>query len=206
MIFGLTGGIGSGKSTVSQYLVRKCGFFAIDADVLTREVHGDAAVCEALVAAFGDEVAPQRVGLGRCVDRSALGRVAFGLAEGVAQLNRIMHPALEARLCEALERASTGDWAHGVVDAALLYEAGWARFVDRVVAVVAPPQMRIERVALRDGLPREQIAKRMASQIGVGEMCRRADDIIYNVGGMDALERQISAWCAKIAVRMRARA
>ena len=109
MIFGLTGGIGSGKSTVSQYLVRKCGFFAIDADVLTREVHGDAAVCEALVAAFGDEVAPQRVGLGRCVDRSALGRVAFGSAEGVAQLNRIMHPALEARLCEALERASTGD-------------------------------------------------------------------------------------------------
>lgn len=78
MIFGLTGGIGSGKSTVSQYLVRKCGFFAIDADVLTREVHGDAAVCEALVEAFGDEVAPQRGGGGHVSIALRLGAWRLG--------------------------------------------------------------------------------------------------------------------------------
>lgn len=198
MIFGVTGGIGSGKSTVTRYLVEKCGFFSIDADGLTREAHGDATVCEALAAAFGEEVAPADGRGVRRVDRGALGRAAFRSSEGAQCLNRIMRPALEARLIDSLERWKSSGKAHCLIDAALLYEADWHRRADRVAAVVAPLETRLKRVEARDGLSREEILRRTSFQMDVGEMCRRADDVFYNVADLSALERQIANWRARL--------
>lgn len=193
-IIGLTGGIGSGKSTASRFLEKRCNFSVIDADALTWIAHKDAAAIGALIDAFGETVAPD----GARVDRKALAKIAFSRPGAAERLNRIMLPVLERLLNAEIEKIKKEGDRHAVIDAALLYEARWDRYAERVLAVVAPAPVRLRRAIDRGGITPEQVRARMAAQISPGEMCRRADDIIYNVGSIGDLERQIARWASAV--------
>lgn len=188
---GLTGGIGSGKSTVSAML-SEAGFEVVDADFITREVHQQPDVIASLVAEFGRGILDTTCESPRIV-RSALAKCAFSSSASVAALNRIMHPALhraaEYRLCHAQKPV--------VLDAALLFEAGWDKLVDVTMVVLCSREVRMERVIERDGLSRSQIESRMASQMSDAERCRLADIIIYNTGSLEQLCHQMQVFLKK---------
>lgn len=195
-IFGLTGGIGSGKSSVSRILSRQYGFAIVDADRLTRVAHAQREVCDACAACFGVGVVQEENGAWR-IDRRSLSKIVFGNAENLAKLDRIMRPALEALLRSELD-FHAGAGRDSIVDAALLFEASWDRFVQRVIVVTAPCDLRMARVMARDGMDRLSCERRMAAQMGEGERCRRADWILYNVGDEAMLSRQVACWYATL--------
>lgn len=184
-ITGLTGGIGSGKSTVSAQL-RTMGYDIVDADLLTREVHRDEAVCAALASAFGDAVI-ERIDGKVCVARKALGARVFGDDDAMRALNGIMRPALR----QAAQAAIESSRKPVILDAALLYEASWDEWVDDVVVVVSHEGERARRVAARDGLNLAEVRRRIAHQMTDAERVRRADILIYNVGSFEALSAQV---------------
>lgn len=182
--FGLTGGIGSGKSTVSQ-IFAQLGAEIIDADKLTRIVHCDKTIIEQLVAAFGPSIIDNTSELPK-ISRPHLAQQAFAQSSGVQQLNAIMLPALRHAAETRLHAANKPV----VLDAALLFEAGWNTLVDTTIAVLCPISMRFTRVAARDNLPKSQIEARMAAQMSDAQRAIRADIIIYNTGSMAQLQRQ----------------
>jgi dephospho-CoA kinase len=182
--FGLTGGIGSGKSTVSQ-IFAQLGAEIIDADKLTRIVHGDTSIIEQLVSAFGSSILDNTSKQPK-ISRPRLAQHAFAQPSGVQQLNAIMQPALRHAAETRLHAANKPV----VLDAALLFEAGWNTLVGTTVAVLCPISMRFSRVAARDNLPKSQIEARMAAQMSDAERAIKADIIIYNTGSMAQLQRQ----------------
>ncbi|MBO5753484.1 MAG: dephospho-CoA kinase [Proteobacteria bacterium] len=182
--FGLTGGIGSGKSTVSQ-IFAQLGAEIIDADKLTRIVHGDTSIIEQLVSAFGSSILDNTSKQPK-ISRPRLAQQAFAQPSGVQQLNAIMQPALRHAAETRLHAANKPV----VLDAALLFEAGWDTLVGTTIAVLCPISMRFTRVAARDNLPKSQIEARMAAQMSDAERAIRADIIIFNTGSMAQLQRQ----------------
>ncbi|RMG48954.1 MAG: dephospho-CoA kinase [Acidobacteria bacterium] len=176
---GLTGGIGSGKSTVAA-LLRAHGLPVVDADEIVHELlaPGGAAVPPVL-AAFGDAVRAPDGG----VDRKALGRIVFGDAAARRRLEAIVHPlvaeASRERLRTAAERSPGGVV---VYDAALLVETGRYEEFDRLVVVTAPREAQIARIAERDGLSRKEAEARVAAQMPLEEKVRLADYVIDNGG------------------------
>ncbi len=185
MKIGLTGGIGCGKSTVSR-LAKSMGYEIIDADKLTREVHKTAEVCDRLEAYFGPEVVAIR-GEQRVIDRRVLGRMVFSSDENRCVLNEIMQPALLSAAKSRLHDAR----GPVILDAALLFEAGWDRLVDKTVVVLCPMAVRVERIMRRDGLGEEAVLRRISSQMSDIERVARADCLIYNVDDLDLLSKQV---------------
>ena len=164
---GLTGGIASGKSTVSRVLSER-GAVVIEADVVARTlVEPGTPLLAELAAEFGAGVLKDDGAL----DRAALGRIAFASEERLARLNEIMHPPLVARLIvlvEDAERESAGTGGVLVIDAALLAEWDILDLFDTVVVVDAPMDMRIERLAA-NGLTDDRARERMAAQLASEE-------------------------------------
>ena len=191
-VLGLTGGIGSGKSTVSR-LFASHGFDIVDADVITRSLHHDPAICIELAHLFGPAVLDHSAD-DVCVNRRNLAQIVFNSAEALSALNRLMQPALCRKLQETLKLCSN----HAVVDAALLLEAGWDAFVEKTIVVLCPIEIRIDRVKKRDDLPESQIHSRIAAQMSDSDRLKRADLIIYNTHNPDTLARQVNHICAAI--------
>jgi dephospho-CoA kinase len=185
---GLTGGIASGKSTVSRVLSER-GAVVIEADVVARTLveQGTPLLAE-LAAEFGTGVLRDDGAL----DRAALGCIAFASEERLARLNEIMHPPLVARLIalvENAERESAGTGGVLVIDAALLAEWDILDLFDTVVVVDAPMDMRIERLAA-NGLTDDRARERMAAQLASEELVQRGDIVIDNSGTLDDLRRR----------------
>lgn len=183
---GLTGGIGAGKSSVAKILER-LGFVIIDADTLTAEVYEDVVVRRALTECFGATLCPA-LGVAD-VDRKGLGAHVFEKREALQQLNTIMQPAMRTAAAQAL--ANVPCERRAVLDAALLYEAGWDSLVEASVVVLAPQSIRLTRAAKRLELSEEKLAQRLAAQLSDQERATKGDAIIYNVAQIDALERQV---------------
>ncbi len=185
---GLTGGIASGKSTVSRVLSER-GAVVIEADVVARTlVEPGTPLLAELAAEFGAGVLKDDGAL----DRAALGRIAFASEERLARLNEIMHPPLVARLIvlvEDAERESAGTGGVLVIDAALLAEWDILDLFDTVVVVDAPMDMRIERLAA-NGLTDDRARERMAAQLASEELVQRGDIVIDNSGTLDDLRRR----------------
>ena len=190
---GLTGGIGSGKSTVSRLLAER-GALIVDADVIAREVveprtPGLAAVVEA----FGDGV----VAADGSLDRPALAKVVFGDPEARARLDGIVHPLVRARAAEVAAGAPPG--AVVVHDVPLLVETGQAAAYDLVVVVVAAPEIRIARLVQR-GLTAEDARARIAVQATDEERRAIADVLLDNSGSPEQLAAQVdSFWTERVA-------
>lgn len=182
---GLTGGIASGKSEVSRRLA-ELGAVLIDADLLAREAvePGSEGLAE-VVRAFGPGILQDDGAL----DRAALGALVFADPERRGQLNAIVHPRVRARAAELMAAAS--DEAVVVQDIPLLVETGQAGSFDVVVVVDAPDEVRIRRLAERNGMTPEDAAARMATQATREERLAAADHVIENSGSLDELRAAV---------------
>jgi dephospho-CoA kinase len=207
LLVGLTGGIATGKSTVSA-MFRHLGARVIDADLLAREVvaPGQPPYAE-IVKEFGPEVLQEDGHL----DRKKLGAIVFADPARRRRLEAITHPAIrrrQERLLAALEEEEYG----GIViwDAALLIEAGNHRSMDRVVVVVADEATQIVRLMERDAIPEEEARRRIASQMPIAEKARLADHVIDNSGPRARTEARVRevhrALLADLEARQAARA
>lgn len=181
--FGLTGGIGSGKSTVGQRFARR-GVAVVDADVVAREVvepgtDGLAAV----VAAFGDGVlAPDGA-----LDRKALAARVFGDEPARRRLNAILHPRIGMATAAHFARLTSGGARVLCYEASLLVENGLADAFRPLVVVVASEAVQLARTAARDAASLDDVRKRIASQLPVEQKRAVADLVIENDGDLAAL-------------------
>jgi len=179
LVLGLSGGVGSGKSTVAA-MFRKWGATVVDADRIGHRVLDRPAVRARLVRDWGPGILKR----GR-VDRAALARAAFRSKRGVARLNRAVHPAILREIRRRISRAR--GWV--VLDAALLFEAGADALCDRVVYVHAPRGQRARRIAAR-GWPPGELARRESFQWPGPYKRKKADYVIDNSGPLPPAEKQ----------------
>lgn len=181
LLVGLTGGLASGKSTVSKWL-REAGFNVIDADRLVAELYqpGQPGVTE-VTGLFGPEVLNANGG----VDHERLAARVFSDPDARHALEKVIHPLVRRRF-EEIARTTAGII---VLEATLLVEAGYAPSFDLLVTVEAPCEVRLER-AIERGMPEEAARARLLAQ-GDGEERRRAAHRIFdNSGGLEGLRRQ----------------
>jgi dephospho-CoA kinase len=182
---GLTGGIGSGKSTVAQMFAAR-DVPVIDTDELAREVAvpGQPAYFE-IVAHFGNSILDPTGNL----DRAKLRALVFADIGERKRLEAILHPRIRAAMHRRLEE-STGPYA--VMAVPLLVETGFGDFVDRVLVVDCSEALQIERTAARSGMALTEINRVMAAQVSRQQRLAQADDVIDNNGDLANLERQVA--------------
>lgn len=194
VLVGVTGGIGSGKSSVAARLATH-GWPVVDADAVAREVvePGEPALDD-LVARFGPDILLPDGAL----NRPGLARLAFASDEARGDLDAITHPRIAARIAARLD-ALRGDPAVsvGVLDHPLLIETGQTDAVDIVVAVVAPEEVRVARLVAR-GLDEADARARLRAQTDDATRRRVADHVLVNDGSLDDLHAAVDAIAARI--------
>jgi len=193
---GLSGGIGSGKSTVARGLARR-GAIVIDADAIAREVVEPG---RPGLAAVVDRFGPEVVDAGGRLDRPVLAALVFDVAAARADLNAIVHPLVAAETARRLAGAPPD--AVVVLDVPLLVEAARSGY-DVVVIVEAPEAVRLERLVAR-GMAEEDARRRMATQASDAERRKVADVVLDNSGSEDGLEAQIDSLWAQLTASLRA--
>ena len=190
---GITGGIGSGKTTVCK-IFETLGIPIYYADDRAKFLMShDPNLIMGIIELFGQEayLEPQ------VLNRAHIAQVAFNDKDKLTQLNALVHPAV-AR--DGLEwQAAQYDVPYTLKEAALLYESGSYRSLDKIIVVTAPLKLRIERVMARDGSKREEVEARIAKQMPESEKVNMADFVIYNDGEQAlipqvmSIHRQLSA-------------
>lgn len=169
---GLTGGIGSGKTTVAR-VFRTLGIPVFEADAAGRALLADdREVKAAVVARFGQDVLREGH-----IDRAALARIVFTDQQALKDLNAIIHPAVRVAF---KQWSGTQVAPYVLMEAAILAESGGAKHMDRIVVVTAPEDLRIHRVMQRDGVEEETVRTRLANQISEAERLKTADHVIMN--------------------------
>ena len=193
-VIGLTGGIGSGKSTVAQLLAGP-GAVIIDADKLGHEVfQPDTEAWREVVATFGQQVlAP-----GGEIDRTKLGKIVFNNHESLTQLNRIMHPRMYEMAKARIEEQRRRRVAVVVLEAALLIEANWMPLADEVWIVIAPESKVLERLRKQRRLARKETLTRLRSQLPIEERLKHANIVINNEGGLNELKARVTELWASL--------
>ena len=185
VVIGLTGGIGAGKSTFSRALAAK-GAVVVDADAIAREVVEPGGPAYApLVERFGPGILDDD---GR-LDRQALARLAFSDERSLADLNSITHPAVGARIAEALS-AQAGSERVVVLDVPLMVESGRTGTAGLVV-VDCPEDIAISRLVRSRGMDEQDVRRRVAAQASRQDRLARADVVVDNSGPPEALGPQV---------------
>lgn len=193
-IIGLTGGIGSGKSTIASWF-REWHIPVIDGDKLAREaVNPGSLVLSILADAFGKEILSEE----GTIKRRQLGQIVFQDKAKLSRLNQIMHPAIWHLVESRLKACKDAGEKLAVLDMPLLIEAGWQSRVDSVWVVYVSTEVQISRVMKRDGLKRSQVMAIMQNQIPVKEKLSYADVIINNGGSEENTRRQVLQELSKI--------
>lgn len=185
LIVGLTGGIGSGKSTVAERFAAR-DVPVIDADVIAREVvePGTPGLAR-IVEAFGRDILDEN---GR-LDRSRLGARVFQDPESRKRLEAILHPLIRAEIQRRITHITA---PYCVLVIPLLIETGQTDLVHRVLVVDTPRELQYRRVAARDNRPRAEIEAILDVQAGREDRLAAAHDVIVNDADLDALDRQVA--------------
>jgi dephospho-CoA kinase len=189
---GLTGGIGSGKSTVAQML-KDLGALVIHADAVGHEIYRPGSDgWRRVTDAFGGNI----VAADGTIDRQKLGTLVFKDPAALTRLNAIVHPLMFAEIQRRIEsHRASGSPQPLVLEAAVLIEANWVSLVDEVWLVVADKDAVIERVKRQRGLSGKDVTARIDAQLGDAERRRFANVVIENAGSLDELrERVNTAW------------
>lgn len=175
-VIGVTGQIGAGKSTVADRF-RHWGAHVIDADKIGHQVLQESSVIRQLEQAFGPDILGQSG-----IDRRLLADRVFADPQARNRLESIVHPRMVERFREEMELARSDDKMSAcVLDAAILFEAGWNDLCDRIIVVTAPRTTRLERIKSR-GWSAEELDRREKAQADIKDKQRRADAVIENAG------------------------
>lgn len=193
-VIGVVGGIGAGKSTVAGALV-EMGCERVDADAIGHELLACPEVRRLLRDRWGQGVfSPDG-----SVDRSALGRLVFADAASLAELNRIMHPRMRAEMEEQIRLAQGRREVPAVVlDAAVLFEAGWDELCSAMVFVRAPLETRLDRVQRARGWDRTTLSEREKLQISLDSKARKCDYTVENSSSISHLHAEVRRLLARM--------
>lgn len=173
MKVGITGGIGSGKSTVCRLFEQK-GVAVYDSDAAAKRImREDAAVRDAVAARFGVQAYKNGE-----LDRSYLAGVVFNDPQALQALNAMVHPAV-LRDFEAWAERQQGDYV--ILESAILFDAGLEKSVDKTLAVLAPEALRVERTCRRDQSDPEMVRRRIAAQMDDDTLSAKADHTLVNI-------------------------
>jgi dephospho-CoA kinase len=192
---GLTGGIGTGKSTVGTIFV-ELGCHLIDADHVTHQLFPPGEpVYTAIVQAFGEHI----LASDHTINRKVLGEIVFNDPEARAKLNGIVHPAVIQRQRDWLKEMEAKDpGGVSIVDAALMIEVGTYKNYDKVIVVTCKPEVQKQRLRARSSLSEEQIEARIRSQMPLEEKVKYADFVIDNSGGFSSTRTQVEEVNSKL--------
>jgi len=194
MILGLTGGIATGKSTVTGML-RERGIPVIDADQIARDVvEPGKPAYEAIVAHFGREIL---LADGQ-IDRKKLGEIVFSDESERQKLNAIVHPEVRRVMREEAEAAEKNGASIVFMDIPLLFESKLQHMVDKIVVVYAPAHMQLARMMERDEMQEEQAQKRLRAQLPIDQKKAEADFLIDNSRSREEAERQVEEMLSAI--------
>lgn len=193
-VIGLTGGIGSGKSTVSQFLA-ELGAVILDADRVGHEaLKPDTNIGREVVAAFGRRILTP----GGDIDREKLGEIVFSNPESLSRLNQIMHPPMYDMVKAQLEEYRRQGVDVVVLEAPLLIEAGWTSLVDEVWVTVASEATVLRRLKERMGLSESESLARIRSQLSSEVRIKHADVVINTDCSLDELKTRVGElWRAR---------
>ncbi|MFT9266602.1 MAG: dephospho-CoA kinase [Oenococcus sp.] len=182
---GLTGGIGSGKTTVAK-IFAELGYTIIDADQVAHEVVMPGRFeLEEIKNAFGISVMK-----GASLDRKKLGQMVFADPRALKKLNAILQPSIKQLMQMRMEFLENEGRVHTlIVDIPLLYERHWERDLDTVIVVDADKKTRIDRIMQRDHLSQQDAVNRIAAQMPLAQKAAMADFVIENTGDKDALKQ-----------------
>lgn len=195
-VVGLSGGIGTGKSTVTRMLA-ELGAVVVDADAIVHRLQAAGSpLLDEIAEAFGADV----IGAEGALDRKRVADLVFRDPTARARLNAIVHPRVGAEMARELAAARAAAAPLVVLDIPLLFEgraagAGGAsaQGFDATVLVYAPRELQIERTLARDDGTREDVERRLAAQLPIDEKRALADHVIDNAGTLDETERQVRA-------------
>ena len=171
-IIGLTGGIGSGKTTIARYIESK-GVPVYIADIEAKKVMEQPKIITALQTAFGTDIVSNDT-----VNRTKLSKIVFNNPEKLAILNRIVHPAVKEHFKDWLNVHQSSPFV--VKETAILFETGGNNDCYKTITVVAPLDIRIERVVKRDGITKEQVKQRMNNQWTDRQRIEASDFVVIN--------------------------
>ena len=196
VVIGLTGGIGTGKSTVSQILKEK-KFPVIDLDIISHEVIKFPKVMEKIIENFGKEVLEYNNTGNWIISREKLGRVIFGNREKRLILNSIMHPEILSAMREKiLEYKKESKIVF--VEIQLLFEVQWEKEFDYILLVSAEKDTQVKRILARDKRSKEEALSIINSQMSLDEKKKRSDYVIENDGNIQDLEKKVDDFLKKI--------
>ena len=197
-VIGLTGGIGTGKTHVSD-LLKGLGAAIVNADLLGHEVYAPQSEgWHAVVDAFGEQI----VADDGEIDRRALGGIVFSDDEALQRLNAIMHPRIYALAEQRLNALAEGGESTAVLEAALLIEANWTPLVDDVWVTVSTEEDIIERLKQRNNMDEATARSRINSQMPQSERMKHADVLIENNSTLDDLSAKVQdLWNTRVLAR-----
>jgi dephospho-CoA kinase len=186
-VVGVTGGIGSGQSSVCQIL-SKLGCKVIDVDKKAKQIISkDRSLQKELIKTFGNEIFYKDGQL----NRRLLASIAFQDEEKTQKLNRLVHPRMVSEVIEEMENARFSQkYPLIVIDAALVYEISIEQMFDSIIVVYTSLKNRIDRVMKRDGLTKDEILARVRRQIPLEEKKKWAEYVVDNDGSLEDLEKQ----------------
>jgi dephospho-CoA kinase len=173
-IIGLTGGIGSGKSTVAHYIASK-GIPVYVADEAAKEVMEQSEVVLQIQSLFSQNVITPNGKL----DRKAIAELVFSDTDQLNKLNAIVHPLVKAHFIDWLQQYESVPFV--INEVAILFETGGNVACDKVILVTAPEEIRIQRAMLRDKTSKEAVLNRMKNQLSDAEKSKKSDFIISNI-------------------------
>ena len=172
---GITGGIGSGKSTASEFFRKKGAFiFAADSEAKNLLIN-NSNLSQRIIAAFGSQVTTKKQ-----LDLKRLSTLVFSSKSLQNKLNKIVWPEVSSVMIDAAEKAENDGVTLFIVDAALLIEAGFNDFFNSILLITADKSMRLNRILLRKNIPESQIEKRMTLQMPESEKKKLANTTIEN--------------------------
>ncbi|MCH8501298.1 MAG: dephospho-CoA kinase [Aliidiomarina sp.] len=183
-VLGVTGGIGSGKSTATDRFA-SLGISVVDADQVARDVvAAGTPALQAIAERFGDNILQANGEL----DRAALRAIIFADPSEKAWLNTLLHPAIREHMLTRIQSAHS---PYVVLSAPLLLENGLEQYTDRVLVIDVPEALQIERTQARDQVDTDQISAIMAAQLSREDRIAKADDILDNSGSVAELHAKI---------------